>query len=113
MISKELLSEVLREPIYAEPYIKCDELFWVRFYLPNVDDGIEQEVSINIYELAYKCKEWALGKDFVLYSGSTHRIKGYRCDIYTKDGDVDEDFVGDTEPEAIFKACEWIMEQIK
>lgn len=105
MISKELLSDVLNNHNIEHFEIENNYL-WLQ------TDGGYLNKNISIYELAHKCKEWALGKDFVLYSGSTHRTKGYRCDIYTKDGDVDEDFVSDTEPKAIFKACEWIREQI-
>jgi len=119
MISKELLSKVLGFECSSYKELGGDDNIiyplvhygWVKG-IEQISNAKQYPKGINIYELAHKCKEWALGKDFVLYSGSTHRTKKYRCDIYTKDGDVDEDFVSDTEPKAIFKACEWIRTQI-
>ena len=74
--------------------------------------------EINIYELAYKCKEWAREQDYHISTGN--RTDGTtRFDVmcaYT-DADIEEwdDFfsgIFDTEPEAIFKACEWILKEI-
>ena len=49
-----------------------------------IGDG--SEYRLNIHELAHKCKEWACTYKYLLESGST-------------------------EPEAIFKACQWILDQ--
>ena len=69
--------------------------------------------EINIYELAHKCKEWAISKGYYLYSVIVNKeayayitypcntsLRLFSCHSYT-------------EPEAIFKACEYIMEKIK
>ena len=54
MISKELLSEVLKLNItYIE---RCNNSI---IYKISVYD---REEEVNIYELAHKCKEWALDK---------------------------------------------------
>ncbi len=58
----------------------------------------------NIHEIAHKCKEWAcLNNDMLVYTAPKYshkftsvEVEGYKCRA-------------DTEPEAIFKACEWIL----
>ena len=52
-ISKELVSEVFKLNI-CEAYIENNNLYF--------DMGIPLIQSINLYEFAYKCKEWALSK---------------------------------------------------
>ena len=81
MISKELLKEVM--PTYDYMYI--DEF--------------------NIYELAHRCKEWAAYRHecFINIFQKTSYNK-YTAKL---DGKV---FQSDTEPEAIFKACQWILD---
>ena len=72
----------------------------------------EEYDEINIHELAHKCKEWAYNKGFMLLSGLYIRGKIW-CEIY-KPLDLNNtitQFGEDTEPEAIFKACEWILKQ--
>ena len=77
--------------------------------------------SINIYELAHKCKEWAWKNEFLIRSRSTFGSGfefGY-CEIeHIHDGWTDEFFTKKllnkyensiTEPEAILKACQWIL----
>ena len=121
MISKELLSEVLhtvKEVIEVEVVGKA--VCWKGYSV----EGNACEGAINIYELAYKCKEWAR-----IYNGTMYIISG--CMWQNKSTDhvyyayinkeyVDEYRTGqryskalfkttaDTEHEAIFKACEWI-----
>lgn len=65
---------------------------------------ISSKYEINIYELAYKCKEWAFGKMFFLSSGFD--TDGAFC----LDRMNSKSFIAETEPEAIFKACQWILE---
>ena len=91
MITKELLSEVLGVYKIIEPYGNILVWEWDKSYSNN-------NCSINIYELAHKCKEWALQYDYTILSS-----KGYA----TISGKV---FYDKTEPEAIFKACQWILE---
>lgn len=110
MISKELLSEVLGcdcSSVYFEDtynlihYEYQYDVTWSEYiqYSKNV---------INIYELAHKCKELALKLDYKLSSSMT-------------DGRYDECvlricmgnellFEASTEPEVIFKACQWILD---
>ncbi|MEA3280219.1 MAG: hypothetical protein U9Q38_06440, partial [Thermodesulfobacteriota bacterium] len=73
--------------------------------------GRWQPIDINIHELAHKCKEWAYS-DGIMLQSYLYNDKA-RCDI-EKFGVFEHEFqVADTEPESIFKACEWILEQLK
>lgn len=106
MISKELLSEVLNEEVdvidirtsiddYSIPENE------IRYY-PALATGY---ASINIYELAYKCKDWALSKGYILQSWYKNCICINITDDFNKNS-----YYGDSEVEAIFKACEWILD---
>ena len=119
MISKELLSDVLKEKAYDIEMKSQDNIsFWTDY---------DQYEEMNIHELAHKCKEWAMmthgihGEPYIIESSYEHfTING---DMYAivrvyHDGDMvwnnySSEFIGEwhTEPEAIFKACEWILEQ--
>lgn len=78
--------------------------------------------GINIYELANLCKEWAKqesveGIQCVLYSAPTEpkSFKKYVCHIgrpFEYDFSVRwvKTFTADSEPESIFRACEWILD---
>jgi len=84
----------------------------------------------NIYELAHKCKEWAFTKGYLVTSG-TNYSDNYLDDLPNNDlinwysyaiekptsffqvmyeMDMPNCFDGDTEHEAIFKACQWILD---
>ena len=113
MISKELLNEVLNVEIYG--------IEIPRDFLDSNTDHItiwfnEYERSrINIHELAHKCKEWALDNGYEIVSrilSSDHQKTGHcyivKCEYeYEK---VIKIFNEKTEPEAIFKSCQWILE---
>ena len=81
--------------------------------------------SINIYELAHKCKEWARRNGLLLttcpyeiynqYCGNDDDYSTYTCyvNISQHENGIDYDFevTADTEPEAIFKACQNILDK--
>lgn len=103
MISKELLSEVLEIKVFAE--IREDDDIRNNILVYWEFDGYGNECrNINIYELAFKCKKWA-------YSNSNEIISYTEgAEIYqTQLDEKIKTFYGDTEEEAIFKACEWIL----
>ena len=83
----------------------------VRYMLPKTTDYAIQG-NINIYELAHKCKEWALCKGYRLESSTFHPNDGGKpyCAVgaYVRTEHCSND---DTEIGAIFKACEWILQQ--
>ena len=112
MISKELLSEVLGYGVMSH-----EKAIWSNSILVVTSNAFYTE-NINIHKLAHKCKEWAR-VHYNLYT-----IPTFQCQL---DGSIDmivtdnEDFINNrnerysvsakTEPEAIFKACEWILTQ--
>ena len=106
--SKELLSEVLGENVTSIQELSSDAIFggrqaWIT--------SKSHDCAINIHELAHKCKEWAFQHNFIVNS-ELHYHKGC-CSIYDSNGDClnGKGIFEDTEPEAIFKACEWILKQ--
>lgn len=119
LISKELLSEVLGHKIWK--ILNCN-IGTLRYCIyPNKrDEPSEYTFPINIHELAYKCKEWALNKGYRLLSGFDEKEYEnspdieYSCivnHIYCEGGcRSDNNFNSYSEPEAIFKACQWILD---
>ena len=125
MISKELLIEVLGSEYKHRlvDWFQTDEDNFLRTYYDcgSYDDKgrpIGLGLEINIYELAHKCKEWAYKKGYILTPWKRDG-EWYGCEVRDI---TSEDIVminGKTytrsklEPEAIFKACQWILEQNK
>ena len=95
MISKELLSEVLGEKVEEIGRIIDTTILAFRYST--------HWSGINIYELAHKCKGWAYNKDHILTSWKDRDC--FYCEI---DDNVMSFSSENNEPEAIFKACEWI-----
>lgn len=105
MIGKELLSAVF------------SSLTLLEILDGRIDDNVYYKVkevyilqSINIHELAHKVKEWAINKNFTLMSSLD--IEGGDCKLsfITIEGVIHKSFIADTEPEAIFKAGQWILD---
>ena len=97
MIIEELLSEVLGVNIKRVINLSSPNKVYY--------DGELGTDVINIYELAHKCKEWAFDKMFFLSSGFD--TDGAFC----LDRMNNKSFIAETEPEAIFKACQWVLEK--
>lgn len=99
MISKELLSAVLGKVVRRIEYKEEGK----RIYYDELVDDIDWIRSVNIHELAHKCKEWArVNRRYRIYSesaGVAYLMEIEEIQHYAK-----------TEPEAIFKACQWILE---
>jgi hypothetical protein len=114
MLSKELLSEVLGYEVYdISNYheqrmadYKEDFISFKRYL-----NGCRRN-PINIHELAHFCKEWAYKNGFILrseyYPSDSFLFSGgcLLIDISTEESAW---FNGTIEPEAVFKACEWIL----
>ena len=126
MISKELLSEVLGFGVYQS--IRKDEYAYNDIKLNIINTELLYNY-VNIYELAYKCKEWAFYaykisvssfKSGSFYLKEFNQIKdnseywveldtaSIDCEININDSGI---FKSYSEPEAIFKACEWILKE--
>lgn len=100
MISKELLSEVLGTDLTSLGKVSLEDAqlcLW-----DTLNDS--PYMVWNIHELAHKCKEWAFNKMLFLSSGFD--TDGAFC----LDRMNVKSFIADTEPEAIFKACQWILD---
>lgn len=117
MISEKLLSKILNLDDIKEYECRDNECYIVRhdLSLPITN----QHILINIYELAHKCKEWAISKGYFIWAGHEGNINlnpQYSA-IIGKDKfyhQVEDlklyTMFHNTEPEAIFKACELILE---
>ena len=136
-ISKELLSEVLEEDVRLGEYNIIDNdgvpqkynmkitlngttLNYWRYYKEWDDGSTMVSCQINIYELASKLKEWAFTRGYLLSSFKRFNELNYGCVIDTQHSpncnecgeSMGIHFVlGDSEPEAIIKACEWILNE--
>ena len=74
-LSKELLGNVIGKEI-KEFVIEKNEL---RYILENDTNSIPELYYINIYELAYKCKQWAFDNDYELRNGRDIDVKEEVC----------------------------------
>lgn len=116
-ISKELLSEVLGYEVDTFLGVTENEIDYTCCRDKNI--GYE-DISINIYELDFICREWAYIKGFVVEIGVHPIIKQDRSDrdyfyaIKTLNGELlkksNVDEVMKSEPTATFNACNWILE---
>ena len=123
-LSDELVSAVLGKEV-----TKCSLINKARnsiniTYFEDKEDFNTVWKEWNIYELAFKCKEWAYTNKYRLSSGQhrlntkqehyiNNQIASYFCSVYyitNDDSDIQID--ANTEPEAIFKACEWLLEML-
>lgn len=102
--SKELLSEVLGIDVDKVKGIEENTLIYVCVHSCRWYD------EINIYEFAQKCKEWANNKGYVIFSSV--QLTGWAVFIQTDKDGIIASFEG-IEQEAIFKACEYILERTK
>jgi len=118
MINKKLLSKVLNLDIEG---ISSISIYSDRVGYFYKDDYFSK--TINIYELANECKKWAMKKRYYIFSRSfiKHENANIGAIAYIiKDilhgipdlghSDIESCSKGKTEPEAIFKACQWILE---
>ena len=91
LISKELLSKVLnRNILKIKIFSNCVGYFY--------DEKYDE---INIFELAHKCKEWALNKNYEIWSVSKNK-RGEAQIEHFKNGTMAVRY-GKTEPESIFQ----------
>jgi len=102
MISKELLSEALGKNAL---YVKIiDNTIYYETYRSAF--GVMKK-SINIHELAHKCKEWALDLGYELVEKQDVCMI-FNGDLYiTSFSSSDLDY----DPNRVFKCCEYILEQ--
>jgi hypothetical protein len=112
-LSKELLSEILQKEV-----VSIETTMFGHF---NISLKNDYGTEINRYQLAHKCKEWAkslkcpplgytIESSLSTYSGyKDSNAGGYRGNAVIpleRKG-----FFAPTEPEAVFKATQWILDQ--
>lgn len=101
MISPELVKEICGKKAYSR-----DNEVWI-----PIDEFEGAFEGLNIHELAHKCKEWAINEGFWLETYINHS-QG-RCSVNNAKWERVYKTTQTTEPEAIFKATSYIMEQLK
>lgn len=81
-----------------------------KHHIPEQPDVI-MNISINIHELAHKCKEWAWEKGHSLCTTPLMANDSiiYCWDELERSKDETISIKAHSVPEAIFKACEWIL----
>lgn len=132
IISKELLSEITKRNIHRVE-TSIDDYSIPENQVKYWCETTVVPFYINIHELAHKCKEWAIKNNredarnnsgnhfYINHIDSSHIgvFEHYQCCVgyrgLDKDGDwsdIQKCFSGKgmTEPEAIFKACQWILD---
>ena len=122
-ISKELLSEVLNLKVVSHSLLnKLNNSFDIT-YMQLKDNPYTRSMPINIYEFAFKCKEWILNQknkdcfyiadQFSLNIESQMGvIKYFWCVLLKNNSRVSPEFKANSEIEAIIKACEYILKEI-
>jgi len=109
-ISEQLLNKILGIKEARNIKISIEDTILTCTYL-HLDSGhlSKNTATMNIYELAYKCKTWAHNKKNISIKSF---ISGHVSIADISGADVlDKRFVANNEVEAIIEACEWILEQ--
>ena len=118
-INKELIKSVL---VKETENLSDNFIFIVKDnYILFADKG-ECRFKVNIYEFAFKCKEWLLNQknkdcfyiadQFSLNIESQMGIiKYFWCVLLKNSSRVSPEFKAYSEIEVIFEACNWILER--
>ena len=103
-ISTELISSVL---VKETRHLTYDTIYVEDNFIIFSYEG-EYQFEVNIYEFAFKCKEWVRDKYNITISSSLYKN-------FAKSWNVDKDksYTAKTEVEVIIKACEELLENIK
>lgn len=117
MISKELLELILGFKVVNviehldNKFDSCLEIEYQKyFFLENEASG--GFLLLNIFELAHLAKKWALSKRYEINSRYRHLYKNAISETIDSEGNITP-IVANTEQEAIFAACEYILNTIK
>ena len=110
-LTNELLSEILGFKIFIVK--EEDELPTT---IPRENDIVyerlnELQYCINIHEISNKCKEWAFKQKYSLLTQKWKSLNEWV--VYISKYSNKEEFTEDTEPDAVIKSCQWILEQIQ
>ena len=105
--TKELIEEILKESINKIETNKDNYSIAKSTLRIHFNNSIYFQ-DINIYELAHKCKEWAKSQKLFIISfpSPNEGLEGYWANLTNNTHKV----FAATEPEAIFKICQWIID---
>ena len=113
IITKELLRRVLPKETQN---LSEDFSFYIdEDNIVFSDDG-EMQFEYCIYKFAFKCKEWAKSKEYIIHSSPTQKVE-YTAIVQSFD--INKFYYGQnqfyalSEVEAIIKACKWILKEQK
>lgn len=116
MISKELLSEVLEEKVIIIEVLDSEAIFGEKQLWITSEKSFD--CAVNTYELAHKCKEWVISLELRFYANidsgfddDQNEFNSWFCCI-GRGWSKTKPFYANSEPEAIFKACQWILDNI-
>lgn len=73
-------------------------------------DGEVLVCTVNIHELQSLCKNWALNNGYVIASFKDHCGQSFATITSGFFGMKKNPIQADTEPEAVIKACQWILD---
>ena len=76
----------------------------------NTEQIMDDCETLNIHALANKCKQWAYKNKFGSINSFPSGLN-WGVTIIKDTEAIFENYVSSTEPEAIFKACEWILKE--
>ena len=111
--SKELLSEILGLEIQ---YFETDIKKINNYINSTIKEGYIAYFNvewkyINIHELTQKCKQWIYDKGFGLFISIEHPAYTLTIELSLSGKSIYIDDESNTEPEAIFKTCEWLLKE--
>ena len=112
-VSNELIEVVLNIEIadIIDNVVFKESTKELKYYFVDSDGYYEPEI-MNIYEFAFKCKEWIISKGYYLSTFIDFGVDTYFCIIkwFNSENIIqNKKFIADTEFEAIIKACEWLL----
>lgn len=115
MINLQLLSAVLGVEVISFELKQKNKIAY-EYNKPSKNEWSGKEFcnrSINLYELANKCKEWAFDEGFEIHSfkRANNFYRAYPVNIGRGGSPIE--ISGMTEPESIFNACQYIYDNIK
>ncbi len=102
--SIELVSAILSKKVKL---VEPEQYNMLNIMFNSIDGRL-----INLHEFAHRCKEWVMSRNGFYAVWYDVDFKSFQCSITNEiTCFVDDDsFQADTEPEAIFKACQWILD---
>ena len=116
-ISKELIKNVFNYDIDGFQIVGTDKSTQLRVWKKGCEFHLYD--SLDIHHFAFKCKEWAFSKGYIISSGLTPVLgvnKDGWAEVFSSSTPLDgklRTFKQLSESEAVFRACEWILKGAK